>query len=193
MTRKAAFVYQDGMSRHVLSETHPMRPVRLRYTYELAEAYGLFQPDRSSLAAPRAATVDEVSTFHTAEYISAVERVGEGDFSVNPMEFNIGPGRQPRLRGNVRSGHAVDGRFHALRRAAVGRGVRCRIQHFGRTSPRDAGLCLRVLRLQRSRAGDQRDAPTRTARGLRRHRLSPRRRRAVRLLRYGPCPHDLAS
>ena len=99
MTRKAAFVYQDGMSRHVLSETHPMRPVRLRYTYELADAYGLFQPDYSTLVTPRAATVEEVSTFHTPEYINAVERVGQSDFSINPMEFNIGPGDNPGYEG----------------------------------------------------------------------------------------------
>ena len=99
VTRKAAFVYDDAMSSHVLSETHPMRPVRLRYTYELADAYGLFQPDHSTLVTPRAATIEEVSTFHTPEYINAVERVGEGDFSINPMEFNIGPGDNPGYEG----------------------------------------------------------------------------------------------
>ena len=99
MTRKAAFVYEDAMSRHTLSETHPMRPVRLRYTYELADAYGLFDPERSTLTPPRPATVDEVSTFHTPEYISAVERVGQGDFSINPIPFNIGPGDNPGYEG----------------------------------------------------------------------------------------------
>ncbi|MXY44192.1 MAG: acetoin utilization protein AcuC [Dehalococcoidia bacterium] len=99
MTRKAAFVYDDAMSSHVLSETHPMRPVRLRYTYELADAYGLFQPDHSTLVTARAATVEEVTTFHTPEYINAVERVGQGDFSINPMEFNIGPGDNPGYEG----------------------------------------------------------------------------------------------
>ena len=99
MTRKAAFVYDDAMSRHVLSETHPMRPVRLRYTYELADAYGLFHPDHSTLVMSRAATVQEVSTFHTPEYINAVERVGQGNFSINPMEFNIGPGDNPGYEG----------------------------------------------------------------------------------------------
>ncbi|MCY4529053.1 MAG: acetoin utilization protein AcuC [Chloroflexi bacterium] len=99
MTRKAAFVYDDAMSRHVLSETHPMRPVRLLYTYELAEAYSLFAHECSTLKAPRQATVDEVSTFHTPEYINAVERVGQGDFSIDPMEFNIGPGDNPGYEG----------------------------------------------------------------------------------------------
>ena len=99
MTRKAALVYEDAMSRHTLSETHPMRPVRLRYTYEMADAFGLFDPEHSTLTPPRPATVDEVSTFHTPEYISAVERVGQGDFSINPIPFNIGPGDNPGYEG----------------------------------------------------------------------------------------------
>ena len=76
-----------------------MRPVRLRYTYELANAYGLFQPDHSTLATPRPATVHEVSSFHTHEYIDAVERVGQGDFAVNLMDFNLGPGDNPAYEG----------------------------------------------------------------------------------------------
>ncbi len=76
-----------------------MRPIRLRYTYELADAYGLFQPDHSTLTAPRATTAQEVSTFHTPEYIDAVERVGRGDTSVNPMEFNFGAGDNPAYEG----------------------------------------------------------------------------------------------
>ena len=40
--RRAAFVYDDAMSHHQLRQDHPMRPVRLRYTYELLQAYGAF-------------------------------------------------------------------------------------------------------------------------------------------------------
>ena len=32
-TWKAAYVYDDVLSGHVLREGHPMRPVRLRHTY----------------------------------------------------------------------------------------------------------------------------------------------------------------
>ena len=37
MAQKVVFVYDDALTRHVLSDTHPMKPVRLRYTYELLE------------------------------------------------------------------------------------------------------------------------------------------------------------
>lgn len=99
MTRKTAFVYEDAMSRHVLSDAHPMKPVRLRYTYQLADAYGLFRPESSSLTAPRPATAAEVGTYHTQEYIRTVEAVGAGDFSGNAAVFNIGPGDNPGYEG----------------------------------------------------------------------------------------------
>ena len=83
MPRKAAFVYEEALSRHVLSDMHPMRPVRLRYTHELSNAYDLFQPEHSTLSKPRPATVEEVTTFHTAEYVQAVRNLGVGNSSVD--------------------------------------------------------------------------------------------------------------
>ena len=56
MPRRTAFIYGDQMSRHTLAESHPMRPERLRYAFELLDAYGAFASDDSLLVAPRAAT-----------------------------------------------------------------------------------------------------------------------------------------
>ena len=43
---RAAFIYEDALSRHELRSDHPMRPVRLRYTYELLQEYAAFDhPD----------------------------------------------------------------------------------------------------------------------------------------------------
>ena len=99
MTHTAAFVYEDSMSRHVLSETHPMKPIRLRYTHDLSNAYGMFHAEGAALSKPRMATVEEVATFHTPEYIRAVRAIGEGDLSSNPAAFNIGPGDNPAYEG----------------------------------------------------------------------------------------------
>ena len=40
MAKKAAFVYDDALSKHVLRDDHPLKATRLRYTYELLDAYG---------------------------------------------------------------------------------------------------------------------------------------------------------
>lgn len=99
MPRKAAFVYEEALSRHVLSDMHPMRPVRLRYTHELSNAYDLFQPEHSTLSKPRPTTVEEVTTFHTAEYVQAVRNLGVGNSSVDMASFNFGPGDNPPYEG----------------------------------------------------------------------------------------------
>ena len=65
MTRRAGFVYSDILSRHVLREGHVMVPTRLRYTYELLEAYGVFQQSGVRVVPPRQATVEELLTFHS--------------------------------------------------------------------------------------------------------------------------------
>jgi acetoin utilization protein AcuC len=74
----AAYIYADTMSQHVLREDHPLRPVRLRYTYELLEALGAFNGKTSLLVEPRFATVDELLTIHTPGYVDAVKRYSDG-------------------------------------------------------------------------------------------------------------------
>ena len=99
MTRKTAFIYDDRLSRHTLSDTHPMKPVRLRYTYELLEAYGAFDAPNVSVAAPRAALHEEIMWYHTPEYIDAVRRLNDGAVSVDQRRFNFGPGDNPAYPG----------------------------------------------------------------------------------------------
>ena len=74
---KAAYVYDDALSRHVLREAHPLRPVRLRYTYELLSGYGAFDDESALLVEPRPATMEELTSFHTESYVDAVRRMSE--------------------------------------------------------------------------------------------------------------------
>ncbi|MCH9018707.1 MAG: acetoin utilization protein AcuC, partial [Chloroflexi bacterium] len=66
---RAAFIYEDALSRHELRSDHPMRPVRLRYTYELLREYGAFDHPDAVLLDPRSATEEELAWLHTPEYI----------------------------------------------------------------------------------------------------------------------------
>ena len=99
MARKSAFIYSDSLSQHTLSETHPMKPVRLRYTYELLEAYGVFDAPNVSLVSPRVAANDELLWYHSPEYIEAVRRLNDGNLSVDQLRFNFGPGDNPAYQG----------------------------------------------------------------------------------------------
>ena len=58
--RRAAFIYEDSLSRHELRSDHPMRPVRLRYTYQLLQEYGAFDYSGAVLLEPRSATEEEL-------------------------------------------------------------------------------------------------------------------------------------
>lgn len=99
MSRKTAFVYDDKLTRHVLSEGHPMKPVRLQYTFDLLDAYGAFDPPNAILVEPREATEEEILTYHDSDYLRAVQSLGRGETTVNPRDFNFGPGDNPYYEG----------------------------------------------------------------------------------------------
>ncbi len=112
---EAAFIYDDALSRHELRQDHPMRPVRLRYTYELLESYGAFDGKTSRLVNPRTANEEELGWVHTPEYIDAVRRLSE-----NPsgsLESSGSPetvGRPERFGFSDRGDNPVyPGMYHA--------------------------------------------------------------------------------
>ncbi|MEE8443021.1 MAG: acetoin utilization protein AcuC [Dehalococcoidia bacterium] len=81
---RAAFVYEDQLSRHVLREGHPMVPARLRHTYELLEAVHAFGSPDSRLVTPRPASEEEVLMCHSSEYVAAVRALSQGLTIPNP-------------------------------------------------------------------------------------------------------------
>ncbi len=89
MGRRAAFVYDPEMSRHVLRPDHPMRPVRLQQTYELLEAYGAFGGEASRFLPPRPATEEEIGSFHHGEYVQAVKEFSQGEGLDRASRFNF--------------------------------------------------------------------------------------------------------
>ena len=97
--RKAAFVYSDVLSRHVLSPEHPMKPIRLRYVHELLESYGAFSAPNASLVMPRMATEEEVLGFHAPHYVDAVRSFSAGLLPSYPATFNLGAGDNPIYGG----------------------------------------------------------------------------------------------
>ena len=96
---RTAFIYDDRLSRHALSDTHPMKPVRLRYTYELLEAYGAFSAPDVDLVTPSSASEDDVLSYHSSEYLAAVRDLSGGNPVTDPATFNFGPGDNPHYEG----------------------------------------------------------------------------------------------
>ncbi len=92
---RAAFICSDGLWRYGHGETHPLKPIRLKRTYELLVEYGAFDAGNSRLVPAREATVDELRLFHTEEYIAAVRALTDGRADFNPRRYNFGPGDNP--------------------------------------------------------------------------------------------------
>ena len=72
-----------------------MKPIRLKQTYELLQAYKAFEPKNVSLQAPLPASTEDLLTFHSPEYIRAVENLNDGNLAEDAISFNLGPGDNP--------------------------------------------------------------------------------------------------
>jgi acetoin utilization protein AcuC len=72
---EAAFICSEELWSRGFGEGHPLRPERLKRTYDLLTAYRAFDVPGSHLVEPRPATREELLLFHTAEYVDAVERL----------------------------------------------------------------------------------------------------------------------
>ena len=86
---KSAFIYSHDLANHTLRNDHPMKPYRLKYTYELLNAYGAFNETDSLLLPPRNATIEELELVHTREYISAVKDLSMNGYSTIGHQFGF--------------------------------------------------------------------------------------------------------
>jgi acetoin utilization protein AcuC len=98
MTR-AAVVLSEELWQLGHGESHPLKPERLRRTYELLNAYQAFDGQQSRLLPARLATRRELLLFHTEEYVDAVLGLSRGEEGYTPSHYNFGPGDNPVFAG----------------------------------------------------------------------------------------------
>ncbi len=96
---RTAFICSSELWKRGHGETHPLRPQRLQRTYELLTAYSAFHAPGSRLVPPRPATREELTLFHTAEYVDAVARLSRGEGRQGGWRYNFGPGDNPIFHG----------------------------------------------------------------------------------------------
>jgi acetoin utilization protein AcuC len=101
--RKAALICSHELWTYGHGDAHPLRPERLRMTYELLEAYGAWDGEGSLLYTPSQATEDELALWHTPDYIDAVRRLGAGDQRVSAYKYHFAPGDNPVFPGMYES------------------------------------------------------------------------------------------
>ncbi len=77
MTGKTALLYSEMFQEYNFGSGHPLRPVRVKLTYDLLRAKGVLDNRTVSVVEPQPATEDEILLFHEKEYVSLVRKYSE--------------------------------------------------------------------------------------------------------------------
>ncbi len=100
MSERVAVVWDEGLVAYDFGPQHPLKPVRVKLTMELARVCGVLDAPNVALTRPPPATRDELMLVHDPAYIDAVERIGatcDGPFG--NYGWGIGIGDNPAFRG----------------------------------------------------------------------------------------------
>ena len=118
---QTAFVYTDDYVRYQYSDTHPLKPHRLRLTRDLMQSYGLLQLSHSRVIETMPAQPSELEFFHTPEYVRVLQTADTGDHRVALAGYGLGPGDNPIFPGMYAwSQLCVGGTLQAARLVAAG-------------------------------------------------------------------------
>lgn len=112
--RRAVFLSSPSLWQHGRGPDHPLRPERLRRTFELLDEYGAFEVPHARVVTPSPANDDELLMFHTREYVDAVRALSAGDARVPAWRYHFGPGDNPVFGGmfeseSLKVGSALNG------------------------------------------------------------------------------------
>jgi len=77
MTQTLGIVYSDAFQQYDFGPTHPLKPTRLKLTFELMRSTNLLSANYVKVSEPRPAGRDELSLFHDQSYLQLVERASE--------------------------------------------------------------------------------------------------------------------
>jgi acetoin utilization protein AcuC len=96
---KTAFLYSDEFSRFSYGSAHPLKPFRLKLTYELIKACGLLAPADPRVIVPIPARREDLLAFHSSEYIDVLEASNSGTPVPGASAFGLGKGDNPVFPG----------------------------------------------------------------------------------------------
>ena len=141
MTGRLVVAWDDALVQYDFGPGHPLAPVRVALTMELAGALGVLSAPSVTMVTPPPATDAELETIHDDDYVAAVRRAGRT--LAADLQFGLGSTDNPVFEGMHEASalvagatltaaraiwpgpavHAVSiagGLHHAMRRAASG-------------------------------------------------------------------------
>ncbi|MBI2844490.1 MAG: acetoin utilization protein AcuC [Armatimonadetes bacterium] len=95
----AAFIYSDIFTNYDFGPAHPLRPERLKMTYELLQAYGALDSTGSRLVPAEPADEQDILLVHDKDYIEAVRKLSCGEQVQDYYRYGFGPGDNPPFAG----------------------------------------------------------------------------------------------
>ncbi|KAK9764136.1 histone deacetylase [Basidiobolus ranarum] len=89
--KRISYFYDPNISQYHYGPGHPMKPHRIRMTHTLCMNYGLY--NKLDIYRARPGTREEMTQFHTEEYIDFLQRVSPetvDQFVKEQVKFNVG-------------------------------------------------------------------------------------------------------
>ena len=125
MTCTVQLAWDDRLTGYDFGPSHPLAPVRVELTIELARAFGVLDAVGVTVAAPEPAVDAELELVHDRQYLAAVRRAGQvaadrADGSASPdlaARFGLGTVDDPIFPGMHEASALVAGATLAAARA----------------------------------------------------------------------------
>jgi acetoin utilization protein AcuC len=99
MPCKLHVAWDDRLACYNFGSGHPMSPVRVQLTIELARAFGLFSAAGVSVESSASADDWQLEMVHIQPYIAAVRRAGDPEPDPSLLDFGLGTEDNPLFAG----------------------------------------------------------------------------------------------
>src|SRR6266700_8201258 len=109
--------WDERLAAYDFGPGHPLAPVRVELTMELARAFGLFDQAGVTIERPALACDAELELVHDPRYIAAVRRGGGSLPDASVLSFGLGTGDDPVFAGMHEAAALVVGATLAAARA----------------------------------------------------------------------------
>jgi acetoin utilization protein AcuC len=96
---KTAFIYSDDFAKYNYGPEHPLKPFRLKLTYELMKAYGLLSLPDVLVVKAKPAEEDDLLLYHTQDYIGILKAANNGNEIPGGERYGLGFGDNPVFKG----------------------------------------------------------------------------------------------
>lgn len=96
---KTAFIYSDDFAKYDYGQGHPLKPFRLKLTYELIKAYGLGSLPDVDVVAAKPAAEEDLLLYHSRDYIDILKAANSGLEIPGEEGYGLGFGDNPIFKG----------------------------------------------------------------------------------------------